>query len=102
MEDERCRSERGGSKLASRDHLLRQERDQSQRRDDRLRARWLHVPGLGDGGNANDVGASHIEPGGNAQNMTTPLGKMLRIDPILPSLKPASPDATSPNGQYRI
>jgi glucose/arabinose dehydrogenase len=34
----------------------------------------------GDGGNANDVGASHIEPGGNAQNLTTPLGKMLRID----------------------
>ncbi|HEV8377789.1 MAG TPA: PQQ-dependent sugar dehydrogenase, partial [Tepidisphaeraceae bacterium] len=36
---------------------------------------------LGDGGNANDVGPSHIEPGGNAQNMTTPLGKMIRIDP---------------------
>ena len=39
---------------------------------------------LGDGGNANDVGASHIEPGGNAQNLTTPLGKMLRIDPLNP------------------
>ena len=24
----------------------------------------------GDGGNANDVGASHVEPGGNAQNLT--------------------------------
>ena len=57
---------------------------------------------LGDGGNANDVGASHIEPGGNAQNLTTPLGKMLRIDPILPSLKPTSLDPTSTNGQYRI
>ena len=57
---------------------------------------------LGDGGNANDVGASHIEPGGNAQNLTTPLGKMLRFDPILPSLKPTSPDAISGNGQYRI
>jgi glucose/arabinose dehydrogenase len=57
---------------------------------------------VGDGGNANDVGPSHIEPGGNAQNLTTPLGKMLRFDPILPSLKPASPDPIGTNGQYRI
>jgi glucose/arabinose dehydrogenase len=56
----------------------------------------------GDGGNANDVGPSHIEPGGNAQNLTTPLGKMLRIDPIDPSLTPGSADAVSANGQYRI
>jgi glucose/arabinose dehydrogenase len=56
----------------------------------------------GDGGNANDVGASHIEPGGNAQNLTTPLGKMLRIDPLDPTLTPGSPDAISTNGQYRI
>jgi len=58
--------------------------------------------GLGDGGNANDVGPSHIEPGGNAQNLSTPQGKMLRIDPIHPALNPASPHATSANGQYRI
>jgi glucose/arabinose dehydrogenase len=57
---------------------------------------------LGDGGNANDVGASHIEPGGNAQNMTTPLGKMIRIDPTNPTLKPLSTDPISGNGQYRI
>lgn len=57
---------------------------------------------LGDGGNANDVGPSHIEPGGNAQNLTTPLGKMLRFDPVNPALTPASPDPVSPNGQYRI
>ena len=57
---------------------------------------------LGDGGNANDVGPSHIEPGGNAQNLTTPLGKMLRIDPMNPTLTPASTDAVSANGQYRI
>ena len=57
---------------------------------------------LGDGGNANDVGASHIEPGGNAQNLSTPLGKMLRFDPINPVLNPSSPDPVSPNGQYRI
>jgi glucose/arabinose dehydrogenase len=57
---------------------------------------------LGDGGNANDVGASHIEPGGNSQNLTTPLGKMIRIDPVNPALTMGSPDATSTNGQYRI
>jgi|GEM_PF-1620607 len=58
--------------------------------------------GLGDGGNANDVGASHIEPGGNAQNLSTPLGKMLRFDPLNPTLTSSSADAISPNGQYRI
>ena len=58
--------------------------------------------GLGDGGNANDVGPSHIEPGGNAQNLTTPFGKMLRIDPLHPTLTPTSPNPVSTNGQYRI
>jgi hypothetical protein len=57
---------------------------------------------LGDGGNARDVGDSHIEPGGNAQNMTTPLGKIIRIDPINPTLTAGSPNAVSSNGQYRI
>ncbi len=57
---------------------------------------------LGDGGNANDVGPSHIEPGGNAQNLTAPLGKMLRFDPINPALNPGSSDVVSSNGQYRI
>jgi glucose/arabinose dehydrogenase len=57
---------------------------------------------IGDGGNANDAGPSHIEPGGNAQNLTTPLGKMLRIDPVHPSLTPTSTDAASANGEYRI
>jgi glucose/arabinose dehydrogenase len=57
---------------------------------------------LGDGGNANDVGASHIEPGGNAQNMTTPLGKMIRIDPLHPNATMSSLDDISGNGQYRI
>ncbi|HEV3243554.1 MAG TPA: PQQ-dependent sugar dehydrogenase [Chthoniobacterales bacterium] len=35
----------------------------------------------GDGGNSDDQdgGVGHIEPGGNAQNKTTLLGKMLRI-----------------------
>ena len=58
--------------------------------------------GLGDGGNANDVGPSHISPGGNAQNLTAPLGKMLRFDPLNPALNPTSTDPISPNGQYRI
>ncbi len=58
--------------------------------------------GTGDGGNANDVGASHLSPDGNAQNLGTPLGKMLRIDPIAPALTPSSANAISPNGQYRI
>jgi hypothetical protein len=57
---------------------------------------------LGDGGNANDVGPSHIVPGGNAQNLSTPLGKMLRFDPLNPALTPSSPDPISANGQYRI
>ncbi len=58
--------------------------------------------GLGDGGNARDVGPSHLEPGGNAQNLSTPLGKMLRIDPLAPTQTAASADAVSSNGQYRI
>ncbi|OLC27354.1 MAG: hypothetical protein DME69_07085 [Verrucomicrobia bacterium] len=33
----------------------------------------------GDGGSANDAGPGHIEPGGNALNTTTLMGKMLRI-----------------------
>lgn len=57
---------------------------------------------LGDGGNANDTGTGHISPGGNAQNLSTPLGKMLRIDPLNPLLTTNSPDLISTNGQYRI
>lgn len=58
--------------------------------------------GLGDGGNANDVGASHLEPGGNSQNLSTPLGKMIRIDPLNPALTASSADSISSNGAYRI
>jgi hypothetical protein len=57
---------------------------------------------LGDGGNANDVGPGHISPGGNAQNLSTPLGKMLRFDPLNPALNPGSADTVSSNGRYRI
>ncbi|MBL9163021.1 MAG: PQQ-dependent sugar dehydrogenase [Planctomycetaceae bacterium] len=62
---------------------------------------YLYV-GLGDGGNSNDSGASHLEPGGNSQNLSTPLGKMLRIDPVNPALTASSPNAASSNGQYRL
>jgi glucose/arabinose dehydrogenase len=55
----------------------------------------------GDGGNANDVGPSHV-PGGNAQNLGVALGKMLRINPTNPTLNPGSADPVSGNGQYRI
>jgi hypothetical protein len=66
--------------------------------------------GTGDGGNSYDVNpvvsgaviGSHIEPGGNAANLSTPLGKMLRIDPLNPALNPTSTDQISGNGQYRI
>jgi len=58
--------------------------------------------GTGDGGNANDSGASHLEPGGNAQSLTVALGKMLRIDPLNPTLNPGSADPVSANGNYRI
>lgn len=40
---------------------------------------YLYIP-IGDGGYANDVGIGHISPGGNAQNLTTIMGKILRID----------------------
>jgi glucose/arabinose dehydrogenase len=58
--------------------------------------------GTGDGGNANDVGPSHVEPGGNAQNLTVALGKMLRIDPLSPTLTTGSANPVSANGNYRI
>ncbi len=64
--------------------------------------------GTGDGGNSYDSGAngnptnnSHV-PQGNAQDLTNPLGKMLRIDPIPGGSRPGSTDAVSSNGQYRI
>lgn len=56
----------------------------------------------GDGGNANDSGTGHIAATGNAQDLTVPLGKMLRIDPYLPTLNPSDPNPVSSNGKYRI
>jgi glucose/arabinose dehydrogenase len=46
---------------------------------------------FGDGSNPN-----------NAQDITNVFGDVLRIDPILPALTPASADPVSANGKYRI
>jgi glucose/arabinose dehydrogenase len=46
----------------------------------------------GDGGGADDQGVGHL-PGGNAQTLTTPLGKLLRIDVN---------GSNSANGRYGI
>ena len=40
--------------------------------------------GFGDGGAENDVGPGHIPATGNAQALSTILGKMIRIDPLNP------------------
>lgn len=61
---------------------------------------YLYV-GIGDGGGSNDSGAGHVA-GGNAQDTTLALGKILRIDPLLPSLTPGSANPASVNGQYRV
>ena len=55
---------------------------------------------FGDGGNANDQGAGHNPVTGNAQDLTTILGKMIRIDPLDPRLTRGG--ILSANGQYRI
>jgi glucose/arabinose dehydrogenase len=62
---------------------------------------YLYIS-LGDGGGANDVGAGHDAVTGNGQKLTTVLGKILRIDPLVPSAQPGSADPTSANGKYRI
>src|SRR5205085_3647258 len=57
----------------------------------------------GDGGNANDQGTGHIEPGGNAQSNVTLLGKMLRIH-VDSTLGTASIPANNPffsSGTFR-
>jgi glucose/arabinose dehydrogenase len=46
---------------------------------------YLYI-GIGDGGNANDVGEGHTPDIGNGQDTTTLLGKMLRIDVAEPGV----------------
>ena len=62
---------------------------------------YLYIS-LGDGGAANDVGPGHNPATGNGQDLTTVLGKILRIDPVDPALKPTSSDPVSANGKYRV
>lgn len=57
---------------------------------------------LGDGGAANDVGAGHNPVTGNGQDITTVLGKLLRIDPLNPALTTSARGAVSANGKYRV
>lgn len=62
--------------------------------------KYLYIS-LGDGGAGNDVGSGH-GPNGNGQNIYTVLGKILRIDPLVPALTPSSTDPVSANGKYRL
>jgi hypothetical protein len=57
---------------------------------------------FGDGGTANDVGKGHNPVTGNAQDLTTILGKVIRINPLNPMLTNKRAGALSANGQYRI
>jgi hypothetical protein len=57
---------------------------------------------FGDGGAANDAGAGHNPITGNAQDLTTILGKMIRIDPTDPRSTRDRDGILSANGQYRI
>jgi hypothetical protein len=62
---------------------------------------YLYI-GLGDGGASNDVGDGHNNITGNGQDLTTVLGKILRIDPLDPALTAGSTDPVSTNGHYRV
>ena len=57
---------------------------------------------FGDGGGANDVGDGHNPATGNAQDLSTILGKMIRINPVDPGLTNKSDGTISENRQYRI
>ncbi|MFN2624352.1 MAG: PQQ-dependent sugar dehydrogenase, partial [Chthoniobacterales bacterium] len=62
---------------------------------------YLYIS-LGDGGASNDVGTGHNSTAGNGQDKTTFLGKILRNDPLDPSLTTGSSDTISTNGKYRV
>jgi glucose/arabinose dehydrogenase len=61
---------------------------------------YLYIS-LGDGGAADDTGDGH-SANGNGQDTSNVLGKILRIDPLDPSLTSSSSDAMSANGKYRV
>lgn len=62
---------------------------------------YLYIS-LGDGGCCHDIGDGHNPEIGNGQDLTTVLGKILRIDPLDPSLTTSSTDPVSANGHYRV
>jgi glucose/arabinose dehydrogenase len=62
---------------------------------------YLYIS-LGDGGAGNDVGDGHNPEIGNGQDLSTVLGKILRIDPLAPALTSGSADPISANGEYRV
>lgn len=57
---------------------------------------------MGDGGYANDWGIGHNVLEGNGQDMTTPLGKMLRIDPETGQAPADNPFVNDEDAEPRI
>ena len=57
---------------------------------------------MGDGGYANDWGIGHNVLEGNGQDMTTPLGKMLRIDPATGAAPADNPFVNDEDAESRI
>jgi glucose/arabinose dehydrogenase len=57
---------------------------------------------MGDGGYANDWGIGHNPTEGNGQDMTTPLGKILRIDPETGEAPADNPFANDEDAEPRI
>ena len=90
---------------ASRREVLRVDEPQANHNGGKLAFRpgepYLYIS-LGDGGAGNDVGDGHNPAIGNGQDLTTVLGKILRIDPLDPSLTTGSADPLSANGSYRV
>ena len=73
---------------ASRREVMRVDEPQANHNGGKLAFRpgelYLYIS-LGDGGASNDVGDGHNPSTGNGQDLTTVLGKILRIDPLDPS-----------------
>ena len=89
----------------TRREVLRVDEPQSNHNGGKLAFRpgepYLYIS-LGDGGASNDKGNGHNSAIGNGQDLTTVLGKILRIDPLDPALTPTSSDPASANGKYRV
>jgi glucose/arabinose dehydrogenase len=90
---------------ASRREVMRVDEPQANHNGGKLAFRpgepYLYIS-LGDGGAGNDVGDGHNPAIGNGQDLTTVLGKILRIDPLDPGLTTGSADPPSANGSYRV